>query len=82
MDRFEKVLEEPSGLEQMIGAVRKELWVFYDQYKGYQQKVLEVVETGKAHSECKCKLQTGYCNYYEVYATEDQGGVILLKSQC
>lgn len=54
MYRVKKTVEEPSGLEHMIGAVRKELWVFYDQYKGYQQKVLEVVETGKAHSQCKC----------------------------
>jgi hypothetical protein len=56
MCRVEKVMEEPSGLEQMIGAVRKEVWAFYDQYKGYQLKVLEVVETGKAHSECKCRI--------------------------
>jgi hypothetical protein len=62
MYRVEKVVEEPSVLEQTIGAVRKELWVFYDQYKGYQQKVLEVVETGKAHSECKCKIQSGHYN--------------------
>lgn len=39
----------------MIGSLRKELWVFCDQYKGYQQKVLEVVDTGKAHAECKCR---------------------------
>jgi hypothetical protein len=60
--RVKNVVEEPSGLEQMIGAVRKELWVFYDQYKGYELKVLEVVETGKAHSECKCRIQSCHCN--------------------
>lgn len=49
--RVEKVVEDPSGLEQMIGTVRKELWVFYGQYKGYQRKVLEVVDIGKAHAE-------------------------------
>lgn len=47
---------DPSGLEQTIGAVRKEVWVVYDQYKGYQQKVLEVVDTGKAHAECECGI--------------------------
>jgi len=51
--RVENVVADPSGLEQTIGAVRKEVWVFYDQYKGYQQKVLEVVDTGKAHAECE-----------------------------
>lgn len=45
---------DPSGLEQTIGAVRKEVWVVYDQYKGYQQRVLEVVDTGKTHAECEC----------------------------
>lgn len=47
-------MADASGLEQTIGAVRKEVWVVYDQYKGYQQKVLEVVDTGKAHAECEC----------------------------
>jgi hypothetical protein len=54
--RVEKVVEDPSGLEQMIGTVRKELWVFYGQYKGYQRKVLEVVDIGKAHAECECRV--------------------------
>ncbi|PNF40320.1 hypothetical protein B7P43_G05784 [Cryptotermes secundus] len=49
--RLERVVEEPSRLEQMIGAMRKEVWVFYDQYKGYQLRVLEIVSTGKAHAE-------------------------------
>jgi hypothetical protein len=52
----EKVVEDPSGLEQMIGALRKEVWVFYDEYKGYQQKVVEFVDTGKAHAECECRI--------------------------
>lgn len=46
-------MADPSELEQTIGAVRKEVWVIYDQYKGYQQKVLEVVDVGKAHAECE-----------------------------
>lgn len=49
-------MADPSELEQTIGAVRKEVWVFYDQYKGYQQKVLEVVDVGKAHAECECGI--------------------------
>lgn len=50
------MVADPSELEQTIGAVRKEVWVFYDQYKGYEQKVLEVVDTGKAHAECECGI--------------------------
>jgi len=49
--RVKNVVADPSELEQTIGAVRKEVWVFYDQYKGYQQKVVEVVDVGKAHAE-------------------------------
>jgi hypothetical protein len=52
----EKVVADPSGLEKTIGAVRKEVWVLYDQYKGYQQRVLEVVDVGKAHTECECGI--------------------------
>ncbi|XP_069702265.1 MICOS complex subunit MIC27 isoform X1 [Periplaneta americana] len=43
--------EEPSSLEKTICAVRKEVWAFYGQYKDCQQKVIQFVETGKAHSE-------------------------------
>lgn len=50
------MVADPAGLEQTIGVVRKEVWVFYDQYKGYQQKVLEVVDTGIAHAECECGI--------------------------
>lgn len=49
--RKPKQAEEPTGLEQMIGAARKELWVFYGQYKDFEKKAMEIVETGKAHSE-------------------------------
>jgi hypothetical protein len=56
--RLEKAVEEPSGLEQMIGAVRKEVWSFYGQYQGYQLKVLEIVNTGMAHAECKQRIQS------------------------
>ncbi|KAJ9573530.1 hypothetical protein L9F63_009094, partial [Diploptera punctata] len=49
--RKEKEVEEASSLELMIGAARKEIWTFYDQYKGIEKRALEIVETGKAHSE-------------------------------
>lgn len=62
MCRLEKVVEEPSRLEQMIGAMRKEVWVFYDQYQGYQLKVLEIVNTGKSHAECKHRIQSNCFN--------------------
>jgi hypothetical protein len=57
-----RVVEEPSELEQMIGAMRKELWAFYGQYQGYQLKVLEVVNTGKAHAECKHRTKSIHFN--------------------
>jgi hypothetical protein len=58
MCRLEKVVEEPSGLEQKVSAVRKEVWAFYGQYQGYQLKVLEFVNTGMAHAECKHRIQS------------------------
>jgi hypothetical protein len=56
------VVEEPLGLEKMIGAIRKEVWVFYGQYQGYQVKALEIVNTGKAHAECKHGIKSNRFN--------------------
>ena len=46
-------MEEPSSLEVMIGAARRELWTFYDQYRGVEKRAVEIIETGKAHTESK-----------------------------
>ncbi|XP_071455499.1 MICOS complex subunit MIC27 isoform X2 [Hetaerina americana] len=40
-----------SDLEAAVSVVRKELWVYVDDLDRYKQKVVEFVETGKAHSE-------------------------------
>ncbi|KAG8226044.1 hypothetical protein J437_LFUL005405, partial [Ladona fulva] len=40
-----------SELEEAISVVRKELWVYVDDLHRYKEKVVEYVETGKAHTE-------------------------------
>ncbi|XP_068086497.1 MICOS complex subunit MIC27 isoform X2 [Anabrus simplex] len=54
---------ERSSLEEAIGAVRKELWVWYDQCQGYRQKIIEVVEVGKAHTESTLEYLKEESNY-------------------
>ncbi|CAG2065267.1 unnamed protein product, partial [Timema podura] len=49
--REEKILDESSPLLETIRKVRKEIWSYYDVYKGYRQRVTDFVETGIAHTE-------------------------------
>nr|CAD7264942.1 unnamed protein product [Timema shepardi] len=49
--REEKILDESSALEETIRKVRKEIWSYYDVYKGYRQRVTDFFETGIAHTE-------------------------------
>ncbi|XP_046393007.1 MICOS complex subunit MIC26 isoform X2 [Ischnura elegans] len=40
-----------SDLEEAVSVVRKELWVYVDDFDKKKEKMVEYVETGKAHSE-------------------------------
>nr|CAD7416060.1 unnamed protein product [Timema poppensis] len=47
--REEKILDESSPLEETIRKVRKEIWSYYDVYKGYRQRVTDFFETATRH---------------------------------
>lgn len=45
--------EPPSGMEETVGNIRKELWVWQDNIKGYRHKVVDVYRTSVQQASCK-----------------------------
>lgn len=43
----------PSGMEEAVGNLRKELWVWQDNLKGYRHKIVDVYRKGFSKADCK-----------------------------
>ncbi|XP_049853882.1 MICOS complex subunit MIC27 isoform X2 [Schistocerca gregaria] len=64
-----------SALEEQIRVIRKELWVWHDQYKGYRDKLVEKIEVAKAHSESTLAFLKEEGNYLPRIGAISLGGL-------
>ena len=47
----------PSSMEEAVGNIRRELWVWQDNLRGYRHKIIDVYQKGFAKADCKYLLE-------------------------
>ncbi|KAK6644698.1 hypothetical protein RUM43_000966 [Polyplax serrata] len=52
------VSSPPSSMEETVGNIRRELWVWQDNLRGYRHKVVDVYRQGFAKADCPEMYQT------------------------